>query len=341
MSRAPASPVAIWAALITLYVVWGSTYLGIAIAIETIPPYLMAAVRFLIAGVLLFGWSYVRGDWSANRPTRREWRDSFIVGTLLLSGGMGLVAWAEQTVPSGITALLIALMPAWVAVLGRIFFNQRIVPLIALGIVIGLGGVAVLVAPSASGSLDPTGLAAVLVSPILWGSGSLYSAHRAQLPRAPLLATAMQMLCAGVVSGIIALALGEVGRFEPAAVSVASLVGLAYLIVVGSIVGFGAYVWLLRVAPLPKVATYAYVNPVVAFILGAIVLGEPIALRTAIAAAIIIFAVALIVTARGRMARSAEREAATGAATASGAVASPAPGAPPAGRPTAEALGAD
>lgn len=315
-----ASGLAIWVGLITLYLVWGSTYLGIRLAIDSIPPFLMIAIRFALAGGLLFGWSLVSGDLRAAPPTRREWRDSFIVGTLLLCGGMGLVAWAEQTLPTGIVALLIALMPAWVAILGRVFFGERLIPLVVVGIVVGLVGVAVLVGPSTSGSLDPVGLAAVLVSPILWGSGSLYAAHRARLPKAPLLASGMQMLCAGVVAAAIALVLGEFGRFDPSAVTAQSIGALVYLVLVGSIVGFGAYVWLLRVAPLSKVTTYAYVNPVVAFILGAVVLGEPITGQTVIAAGIIVVAVALIVTARGRASRAEEREAATVEAEGAGGV---------------------
>lgn len=317
----PASALMIWAGLITLYLVWGSTYLGIRLAIDSMPPYLMIAVRFFVAGGLLFGWSLVKGDVRAAPPTKREWLDSLIVGTLLLCGGMGLVAWAELTLPTGIVALLVALMPAWVVVLGRVFFGERLVPLVVVGIVIGLVGVAVLVGPSTSGSLDPSGLAAVLVSPILWGSGSLYAAHRARLPKAPLLASGMQMLCAGVVALLIALVIGEWQQFDPSRVTVESLAALAYLVVVGSIVGFGAYVWLLRAAPLSKVTTYAYVNPVVAFILGAIVLGEPITAQTGIAAAIIVVAVALIVTARGRASRVEEREAATVEAEGAGGVA--------------------
>lgn len=305
---APPSALAVWVALVTIYLVWGSTYLAIRIAVDTIPPYLMVAARFLVAGLLLYGWSIVHGDVAAHRPTRREWRDSFVVGTFLLCGGMGLVAWGEQTVPSGIAALVVALLPAWVALLGRLFFAERVVPLVTIGIVVGLVGVAVLVGPVGSAGLDPAGLAAIIVSPILWGAGSLYSAHRATLPRAPLLATAMQMIAGGVGAAAVALVLGEYGQFRPDAISAASLLGLAYLIVVGGIIGFGTYVWLLRSAPLPKVATYAYVNPVVAFILGAIILGEPITTRTVVAAAIIIVAVALIVTARSRASRATDPE---------------------------------
>ncbi len=303
------SSISVWAGLLTLYVVWGTTYLAIRLAIDVFPPYLMIAIRFLLAGAILCGWSLLDPDVRAHPPSRREWRDSAIVGTLLLCGGMGLVAWAEQTLPTGIVALLVALMPAWVAVLGRVFYAERLVPLVVLGLVVGTIGVAVLVAPSASGGLDPAGLAAVLISPILWGSGSLYSAHRARLPRAPLLASGMQMLAASAVSFIIAVGIGELPRFDPAAVTPEAVLALVYLVAVGSIVGFGAYVWLLRVAPLSKVTTYAYVNPVVAFVAGAIVLGEAITARTVVAAAIIIAAVALIVTGRGRTTAAEEAEA--------------------------------
>src|SRR6266566_699442 len=176
--RSPAAPLAIWLGLITLYLVWGSTYLGIKISVESIPAFLMGATRFLIAGALLLAWSAARDGRGALRISRRELRDSFVVGTALLGGGMGMVALAEQTVPSGITALLIALMPAWVAVLGRVFFGER---LPRVGIVVGLIGVAILVAPSGGRlTLDPGGLAAVLFSPISWASGSLYASHRAR-----------------------------------------------------------------------------------------------------------------------------------------------------------------
>src|SRR6266566_9227624 len=177
--RSPAAPLAIWLGLITLYLVWGSTYLGIKISVESIPAFLMGATRFLIAGALLLAWSAARDGRGALRISRRELRDSFVVGTALLGGGMGMVALAEQTVPSGITALLIALMPAWVAVLGRVFFGERLPRVVILGIVVGLIGVAILVAPSGGRlTLDPGGLAAVLFSPISWASGSLYASHR-------------------------------------------------------------------------------------------------------------------------------------------------------------------
>lgn len=311
----------IWIGLLILYVVWGSTYLGIAIAIDTIPPFVMAAIRFLIAGSVLVGWSLAREGRSIALPSAREWRDSAIVGALLLGGGMGLVSFGEQTVPSGITALLIAMMPVWVAILGRLFLGERLPRLAVVGIVAGFGGVAILIGPSAlggTGALSGLGLAALIVSPISWASGSLFASHRAHLPRLPLLATGLQMLAGGVVLTAMSAVSGELASFHVEAVSPASLGALAYLTIVGSLVAFTAYGWLLRVAPLPLIATYAYVNPVVAVILGALVRGEPIDPRTLVAGAVIVAAVALIVTARGRMRSPHEpvvAEAATSAAS--------------------------
>ncbi len=304
-----AAPVAarrspIWIGLLILYVVWGSTYLGIAIAVDTIPPFLMAATRFLIAGTVLLTWSLARERRSLTFPTRLEWRDSAIVGALLLGGGMGMVAFGEQTVPSGITALLIAMMPVWVAILGRIFLGERLPGLAVVGIVVGFGGVAILIGPSAfggSGALDALGLAAIIVSPISWASGSLFASHRAVLPKRPLFATGIQMVFGGMVLATMSVASGELSGLRIDAVSPASVAALVYLTVIGSLVAFTAYGWLLRVAPLPLIATYAYVNPVVAVILGALVLREPVDPRTLVAGAVIVFAVALIVTARGRM----------------------------------------
>jgi drug/metabolite transporter (DMT)-like permease len=294
---------AIWAGLLILYVVWGSTYLGIRIAVETIPPFTMAAVRFLIAGLVLLTWSVAREGRSFRRPTVRQWRDTFIVGALLLGGGMGLVAWGEQTVPSGITALLIALMPVWVAVLGRVFFAERLPRAAVAGVAIGLAGVAILVGPSDNPveRFAPTGIAALIVSPMCWSSGSLFSAHRAELPVQPLVATGGQMLSGALVLTAFALATGEPARLDLRAISPASIGALAYLTVIGSLVAFTTYVALLRIAPLPLIATYAYVNPVVAVILGWLVLGEPLTPRTIVAGGVIVFAVALIITARGRM----------------------------------------
>jgi drug/metabolite transporter (DMT)-like permease len=300
-SGRPRSP--IWVGLLILYFVWGSTYLGIAIAIDTIPPFLMGATRFLIAGGVLLAWSVARDGRSLTLPTAREWRDSAVVGTLLLVGGLGMVAFAEQTVPSGITALLIAMMPVWVAILGRVFLGERL-PRLVVGIVVGFGGVAILIGPSAfggAGALNGLGLAAIIASPISWASGSLFASHRATLPSRPLMATGVQMVCGGLGLAAMGLVSGELNSFRLDAVSTASIGALVYLTVIGSLLAFTAYGWLLRVAPLPLIATYAYVNPVVAVILGALVRHEAIDPRTLLAGAVIVFAVALIVTAKGRM----------------------------------------
>lgn len=317
----PASPAAaprrspIWVGLLILYLVWGSTYLGIAIAVDTVPPFLMAGTRFLTAGLVLLAWSIAREGRSFRLPSPREWRDSAVVGALLLGGGMGMVAFGERTVPSGITALFIALMPVWVAVLGRVFLGERLPRLAVFGIVLGFVGVAILIGPSAfggAGALEPLGLAAILVSPIAWSGGSLFASHRARLPARPLVATGAQMTMGALILLAMSLASGELNGFRVEAVSGNSLLAMVYLTVIGSLVAFTAYGWLLRVAPLPLIATYAYVNPIVAVILGALVLREPIEPRTLVAGAVIIVSVAITVTARGRMAapRSAAAESA-------------------------------
>jgi drug/metabolite transporter (DMT)-like permease len=301
-ARPAASALAIWVGLLTLYFVWGSTYVGIRIAVESIPAFLMGSGRFLLAGLLLLGWSLAREGRTALQVTRVEFRDSFVVGALLLGGGMGMVALGEQTVPAGITALIIALMPLWVAVLGRIVFGERTSRIVLVGIVLGLVGVVILVAPTGIGALalSAGGIAAVMVSPISWASGSLYSSHRARLPRLPLVATAMQMFCGAAVLGVLSLATGELSHFSLGAVSDRSWLAFAYLVTIGSGIGYTTYVWLLRIAPLPKIATYAYINPIVAFVLGAILLGETITARTVVAAVVIVVGVAIIVTARSR-----------------------------------------
>lgn len=305
MPTARARPPAtlIWAGMVTLYLVWGSTYLAISVAVETIPSFLMAGSRFALAGLVMFAAAMVLRRGSFAWPSRREWRDSFIVGGLLMGGGMGMVALGEETVPSGIAALIIALMPLWVALLGRIFFGERLPVAAVAGIAIGLAGVGILVGPSndPAESFNPGGILALLVSPISWSTGSLFSAHRARLPRDPLVATAAQMLTGSLVLAAMAAVRGEYATFRIEAVAPESLLGFAYLAIVGSLIAFTAYVWLLRVAPLPLIATYAYVNPVVAVFLGAVILDEPITPRTLVAGAVIVFAVALIITARSRM----------------------------------------
>ena len=309
MSKPP-SPLAVWAGLVVLYVVWGSTYLGMKLAIDTVPPFVMGFLRFVPAGLLLTGGVVLRDRRTIRRPTAPQVRDASIVGAMLLLGGTGLVAWGEQTVATGIAALLIGLVPMWLAVFGRILFGDRIPVLAAVGIAVGLVGVAILAWPAEGvGSLDPAGLLALIVSPMFWSLGTLYAARRAVLPRPALFSTGLQMIAGGIAFLVAAILTGQVSGCDPAAVSATSWFGIGYLIFVGSLVGFTTYAWLLTVAPLGRIATYAYVNPVVAVILGSLILDEPLTARTVVAAAVIVLAVALIVTARGRSARVPRREA--------------------------------
>jgi drug/metabolite transporter (DMT)-like permease len=222
----------VWIGLAVLYLVWGSTYLGIAIAVETIPPFMMASVRFVLAGLILLTWSVAREGRGFVPPTRREWRDSAIVGSLLIGGGMGMVAFGEQTIPSGITALLIATMPVWVAILGRVFLGERLPRLAVAGIVVGFAGVAILVGPSivgGTGALDAVGLAAVLLSPIAWSIGSLFASHRAVLPKRPLVATGVQMVLGGLVLAAMAAVTGEFAALDIGAISRESVIALGHL----------------------------------------------------------------------------------------------------------------
>jgi drug/metabolite transporter (DMT)-like permease len=309
--RVPSKTNLIWVAMAILYVVWGSTYLGIRIAVETLPPFLLAGTRFGLAGLVILGVALIRRRGRIPLPTRRELRDMTIIGTALMAGGMGLVALGEQTVPSGIAALLIAMMPLWVAVLGRVFFGEGLPRVAIAGVAIGLLGVGILVGPSAvaAEAFNPGGVLVLLLSPVCWSLGSLFSTHRAQLPKDPLVATGGQMLAGAVVLITIAAVRGEYAGFRPEAVSAESLAAFAYLTVVGSLIAFTTYVWLLTKAPLPLIATYAYINPIVAVVLGAIVLQEPITPRTLAAGAVIIFAVALIITARSRLVSAGRRPA--------------------------------
>ncbi len=297
------SPIAVWTAILILYVVWGSTYLAIRVAVVTIPPFVMAAARFGIAGlVMLVAVAIVRRG-TIHRPSRREWRDTFIIGALLMGGGMGMVAWAEQTVPSGIAGVLVAMMPVWVAVFGRIFFGERLPAMAYGGIAIGMAGVVLLVGHGVviDGTLDPAGVVALILSPIAWAAGSLFSSHRAHLPRDPFLTTGMQMLCGSLVLAAMALVSGELATFDVAAVTPASMAAFVYLFAVGSLVAFTAYAWVLRHAPLPLIATYAFVNPVIAVFLGWLILGETVSAVQLVAGGVIVVGVALIILARGRM----------------------------------------
>jgi drug/metabolite transporter (DMT)-like permease len=288
------------AAFAAVYVLWGSTYLAIRFALDSLPPFWMASSRFLIAGTLLYAWARRRG---APAPTRVHWRSALIVGGLLLMGGNGGVVWAEQRVPSGLAALLVATVPLWMVMLDGAGRGWRRPPVqVLLGIGLGLAGVALLVGPGkfAGGhGVDPLGAGALLLGALCWATGSLYS-RRAPLPASPLLGTAMEMLGGGALLAVAGLVSGEWGRLDLAAATPRSLLAVGYLVVFGSLVGFTAYVWLLRVSTPPLVATYAYVNPVVAVFLGWAFAGEPVTARTLVAAAVIVGAVVLITTYRAR-----------------------------------------
>jgi len=280
------------AALVTVYVVWGSTYLAIAVAERTMPPLLMLSVRFAVAGALLFGWTLRRG---VARPSRSEWVGAAVVGGLLLVVDTGLLALAEKRVATGLAALLIASVPLFMAIVERAAFRTRIRGRAALGIGTGLVGVGLLA--GAGGAVDPLGAVALLVAALAWAGGSVY-ARVAPLPRSPVLAAAMQMLCAGMMLGIAGAGSGELGRVHLAAVSPASLGALAYLVVFGSLLAFTAYGWLLKHASTPVLSTYAYVNPAVAVFLGWLFAGEQLGSRELVSGFVVLTSVMLLLFAR-------------------------------------------
>jgi len=257
----------------------------------------MASVRFLVAGALLYVWAIRRGHREGDRPGWPEWRSAFVVGSLLLLVGNGGVVLAERSVPSGVAALVIATIPLWMAMIDRVFSGQRLVPQAIVGLALGFGGLAVLVGGTGSGKLDLVGMVILLTAALGWAIGSMYS-RGARLPARPLVATAMEMLAGGTALAFAGAVHGEFGRIHPERFSTASLLGLAYLIVFGSLVAFSAYIWLLRTGPISLVSTYAYVNPVVAVFLGWAFLSERITPRTMVAGAVIVAAVALILSAR-------------------------------------------
>ena len=288
-----------WIALFSVYLFWGGTYLAIRFGVETIPPFTLAAVRFLVAGTILFTWRRLAGD---PMPKRFEWRSAAIVGLLMLLGGNGGLVWAEQRVNSGVAALLVGSVPMFMVMIDGLRPGGRRPTLGALlGVLFGFGGIALLISPTqwvgASHAVDPLGVLALLVGSLLWSLGSLVN-RDARLPESPLLGTGMAMLAGGAGLLLAATLTGEWGRLDLAAVSTRSLFGLVYLIVFGSLVGFAAYTWLLRVAPTPLVSTYAYVNPLVALLLGTLLAGEPLTPRVLVSALIIVSSIALITLTR-------------------------------------------
>jgi drug/metabolite transporter (DMT)-like permease len=298
----------IWLALIALYIVWGSTYLGIKFAIETIPPFFHAGVRFLISGLILVIWQRSAGQ---SMPTRKQWMSTAIIGTLLLLGGNGLVAWAEQFIPSGIAALIIGSSPMFL-VIGEAIRPNGVKPNWQgiVGLLIGFVGIFILVGPSEiSGGgtkLNPFGVMALLAACLFWATGSIYS-KTADLPKSSLMNTGAQMLIGSMSLFIVSLISGELNGWDVTAVSARSLYGLTYLTLVGSLVGFASYGWLLQNAPISLVSTYAYVNPIVAVFLGTWLANEPLEPRTWLAAAVIVGSVIFINSTRPKV--NAKREA--------------------------------
>ncbi len=285
----------VWSAMLAIYIVWGSTYLAIRYVVEELPPFLSAGVRFLISGAILVLWQRLRGS---PAPSRREWRAAAIIGLFLLLGGNGLLAWAEQSIPSGIASLFIGATPLWMALLDTLRpGGVRLSWQTWAGVVFGFAGITLLTNPWSHNLnglyLNPWGVMVLLLAALSWSIGSLFS-RRAPLPASPLMGTGMEMLAGSLGLFLFGSLVGEWGQVDLAAITPRSLLGLLYLITFGSLIGYVSYTWLLRNAPTPLVSTYAYVNPLVAILLGTLLGGEPITWRVVLSALIILSSVGLI-----------------------------------------------
>jgi drug/metabolite transporter (DMT)-like permease len=287
-------------AFLSIYTIWGSTYLAIRFAIETFPPFMMAAARFLISGGVLYTWMRLRG---APRPTRANWKAATIVGGLLLLGGNGGVVKAEQVIPSSLAAVLITTVPIWMALV-ELARKDRILPTpqVVVGLILGFAGVVLLVGPgdlAGTGGLNPLWAGALILAALSWATGSVYS-RKAPLPKTPLLGSGMEMLAGGTLLLLASLVSLEWVGFQPSNLSLLSLVSFIYLIVFGSLIGFSSYIWLLTKTTTARVSTYAYVNPVVAVFLGYFLAGEQLTPRTLLASSVIVIAVVVITTYKSR-----------------------------------------
>jgi drug/metabolite transporter (DMT)-like permease len=281
----------VWGALATIYVVWGSTFLAIAVVVRDLPPFLSMSIRHLIAGSLLFAVMWWRRG-GALELGWRQWGAAFLFGGALFLFGHGLLAWAQQDVPSGVAALLVGTIPLWFAILARVAFGDRLGRRATIGLILGFAGLALLVDPTGHGGAKPLGAFAIAFGAFAWAAGSLWS-QRLPLPDDTLLAAAMGMIAGGTLLALVS-AVG--GELDDARFTWEALAATAYMIVVGSLIGFSAYVWLLKVAPASTVSTYAYVNPVIAVVLGWAFNDEVITARTLVAGAAIIVGVALMVS---------------------------------------------
>jgi drug/metabolite transporter (DMT)-like permease len=284
-------------AFAAIYIVWGSTFLAIRVGIESFPPLLLAGSRHLLIGLIL----YPILRWKTGiQPTTMNWQTALVSGSLLLLFGNGGVCWAEQTVPSGITALLVATVSLWLVIVDWLRpGGTRPLPRVVAGLGMGFAGLALLIGPAHLGGsqrVDPSGVGILACASLAWACGSLYSKH-GQMPGSPMLGAAMQSMCGGVALWIVGLLAGELRSLHLSAISMRSWLALAYLIVFGSGIGFTAYVYLLKTSSAARVGTYAFVNPVVALLLGWLLAGEAITLRTLLAAVVILTAVLLVITA--------------------------------------------
>src|ERR1700681_688136 len=301
LSIPQASRAQIVIAFAAVYVIWGSTYLTIHIAIVTIPALLMSGARFILAGLLLLAFSHRPGA-PRERLTLIHWRSALIIGGSLLLFGNGGVAWGEQYLPSGFVALIIATVPLWMALFAPAFGGRWINWTAAIGIAIGLAGIVLLVRPGGGAGHWQT--LVVLLAPLLWAIGSLY-AREAPAPRQPLTAVGMEMIAGGALLSIAGVVSGELGHVHLGNVSFASVAAFVYLVLIGALVGYVAYIWLLHHVSVTAASTYAFVNPVVAVALGAIVLGEAVTPVTLVAAALIVGAVVLLLIGQGRKSQPA------------------------------------
>lgn len=279
-------------AFLCVYLFWGMTYLAMRVAVVDIPPHLMSGARFVVAGTVLYAWTRWRGEAA---PTWKQWRAAAIIGAFLLLGGNASVAWAEQRVPSGLAAVLIAVVPIWMVGFEWARGGRRPTKRVIGGLLLGLIGLALLVSPrgDAATRVDMFGAVVLVLASASWAWGSVVS-KSSPLPKSPLLATSMEMIAGGILLLITAAVAGQFGHFRPAEVSAHAALAWLFLVVFGSLVGFTAYIWLLGVTSIAKAGTYAYVNPVVAVFLGWMILGEPVTARMLMAAAVILAGVALV-----------------------------------------------
>jgi drug/metabolite transporter (DMT)-like permease len=286
------------AAFAAIYLIWGSTYLGIRLAVVTLPPFLMGGARFLIAGTVLFAWLRWKGT---PAPARSHWRSAAVAGALMIGVGNGGVNWAEQTVPSNVTALLIAGTPLWFALLDWLRpFGTKPAPQTLFGIGVGIAGVALLVGSggtSRAGALDTVGVVVLMIASFGWAGGSLYARY-ARHPASPLMSAAQQMIAGGLILSLAGVTFGETDRLNWPQISMRSTLAFAYLTIIGSLIGFSAYAWLLKNTTPARLSTYAYVNPVVAVFLGWAIGGETLTSQMLWAAAVILLGVIIITTRR-------------------------------------------